>query len=254
MRRAIAIGFAAFAGLLVLGFVLPLILRWRANADRARCMDNLRRLTTAALNDKAFPAGTVVVADRPSEKRLSWVVPTLPRLGRAELANAIDHTAPWDADANRGPAATFLPGLVCPAVVSSPPAGGPAPLNYPGMAGVGSDAALLPADSPRAGVFRYDAPTPDAALRDGVSTCLVFLETAFQPGPWIAGGPPSVRALNPAQRPYLGTGRPFGGTHLGGANAAFADGSVRFFTDQTSPNVLEMLAAIADGQNPEISQ
>ena len=37
----------------------------------------------------------------------------------------------------------------------------------------------------------------------------------------------------------------FGGNHPFGANWAFADGSVRFFTDRTDPKVLLGLATIA---------
>jgi prepilin-type processing-associated H-X9-DG protein len=237
---------------------IPLILRWRTDADRARCQNNLRQLALAlsdyAQKHKEFPAGTVVVPGLPPEKRLSWVVSQLPRLGHPELEAAIDKTASWDAPANRLPADTFLVELVCPAIYALHPADNPAPLHYPGMAGVGPDAPTLPPDSPRAGVFRYDAPTPVAALRDGVSHCLLLLETGSNPGRWIAGGPASVRSLDPATRPYLGPGRPFGGGHPGGANAAFADGSVRFFTDQTSPEVLEVLAAIADGNPADNSQ
>jgi prepilin-type processing-associated H-X9-DG protein len=103
-------------------------------------------------------------------------------------------------------------------------------------------------------VFRYDAPTPVEALTDGVANCLVFLETAAEVGPWIAGGPTSVRPVDPATAPYVGPGRPFGGCHFGGANAAFADGSVRFLAERISPDVLELLAAIADGRQSVGSQ
>ena len=68
-------------------------------------------------------------------------------------------------------------------------------------------------------MFRYDEPTILTDVKDGLSNTLMLLETADQPGPWIAGGPPTVRPLDPANRPYLGIGRPFGGCHLGGANA-----------------------------------
>jgi prepilin-type processing-associated H-X9-DG protein len=80
-----------------------------------------------------------------------------------------------------------------------------------------------------------------------LSNVLLALETADRVGPWIAGGLASVRAIDPATRPYVGSGRPFGGAHLGGANAAFADGSCRFLAGAIAPGVLEMLAAMADG-------
>ena len=39
------------------------------------------------------------------------------------------------------------------------------------------------------------------------------------------------------------------GFHPGGANVAFADGSVRFLTDSTSPDVLTAMATRADGDS-----
>lgn len=251
MRRIVAVAVVFLPGLFLLCFIPPLVMRWRATADRARCVNNLRQLATVGLGDYAqkhteFPAGTVVNPDLPPEKRLSWVVPLLPRLGRPDLGNAIAQGAAWDAPANRGPADTFLAGMVCPTIFAEHPTDNPAPLHYPGIAGVGPDAAKLPPDAPHAGVFRYDAPTPLDALRDGVSNCLLLLETSADTGRWIAGGPASVRPLDPTMRPYVGPGRPFGG-HPAGANAAFADGSVRFFANSVSPNVLELLTGIDDG-------
>jgi prepilin-type processing-associated H-X9-DG protein len=254
MNRVVTFVVVGFGALVLIGVCVPLVMRGRASADRARCMDHLRQLRSAVLDGGAFPPGTVVVPERPPEKRLSWVVSTLSRLGRDDLAAAIDHAATWDADVNKGPANTFLPNVICPALVSGTPRDLPALLHYPGIGGVGPAAATLPADARGAGVFRYDAPTPIEALTDGVSNCLVFLETAARPGPWIAGGPSSVRPVDPATQPYIGPGRPFGGCHTGGANAAFADGSVRFLANGISPDVLELLAAIADGHQADNSQ
>jgi prepilin-type processing-associated H-X9-DG protein len=140
--------------------------------------------------------------------------------------------------------------LVCPAAVATKPAQGDGLLYYPGMAGVGPNAATKAFDEPGAGLFRYDAPTRVADVKKGLANTLVLLETADRPGPWIAGGPTSVRPLDPAREPYLGPGRPFGGTHFGGANAAFADGSGRFLSNSISPDVLERLACIAEPGGP----
>jgi prepilin-type processing-associated H-X9-DG protein len=237
-----------------LGLLIPLIVRYRDSAERARCLDHLRLVAAFALHDyyvekhKEFPAGTVVVRDLPPEKRLSWVVPLLTRLHRADLERTIDQTAPWDAPVNASAAKTLLTFMVCPSRGVDPRSGVPAPSHYPGIAGVGADAATLRPGAPRAGVFLYDAPTPLGVLQDGLSGSLLLLETSAGPGPWIAGGPATVRPVDPATKPYLGVGRPFGGNHPGGANAAFADGSARFLTDRISPDVLELLAAVADGE------
>jgi prepilin-type processing-associated H-X9-DG protein len=88
---------------------------------------------------------------------------------------------------------------------------------------------------------------------------LMVLETARDTGPWAQGGLTTVRGLDPEDKPYLGAGRPFGGTHFTenslfkrghslGCNALMMDGSVRFIADTTSPEVLEALATIAGGE------
>jgi prepilin-type processing-associated H-X9-DG protein len=154
----------------------------------------------------------------------------------------------WDVPPNRSAGQTFLPLLVCPAVEMTRPIDGSAPLFYPGMAGVGPDAARQPTSAPGAGIFRYDSPTLIVDVKDGLANTLLLVETADRPGPWIAGGPSSVRPLDPAKQPYFGPGRPFGGCHFGGANIAFADGSGRFLTDNISPSILERLATIADSK------
>lgn len=252
MRQAVAVVIVGVGATVAIGVLITLIGRSRANAERARCQDNLRQLANRYLLDEAkasnsFPAGTVAVDPKlPPERRLSWVVPGLARLGHDDVATAIDLTLPWNEGKNQTAGERFLVEMVCPAGVVDKAAGA-AVLNYPGMAGVGRDAATTAADKPGAGMFRYDSPTTIADVKDGLSNTLLLIETADRPGPWIAGGPTSIRPLDPVNEPYVGPGRPFGGLHFGGANTAFADGSARFFANSVSSGVLERLAGIADG-------
>jgi prepilin-type processing-associated H-X9-DG protein len=67
-------------------------------------------------------------------------------------------------------------------------------------------------------------------------------------GSWLQGGPATVRGLDPAQQPYLGPGRQFGGIHLGAGNFAFADGSVRAISESINPKIFEALSTIAGGE------
>jgi prepilin-type processing-associated H-X9-DG protein len=259
MRTIVIVAILTIGGVVLSGLLLTKIGHSRASAERARCQDNLRRICTQYIlpeleTTKMFPAGTVDVAKLPVDKRLSWIVPGLRPMNHPELANMIDLTAPWDSDANRAAGLTFLPVLECPAALDAVPGNGYGPLHYPGIAGVGPNAATKPVDALGSGIFRFGEPTHLADVKDGLSNTLMLLETPIQPSPWIAGGSGTVRSLDPAQRPYLGPGRPFGGIHFGGANAAFADGSAHFLADSISPRALELLAGIADGDKPQDSQ
>src|SRR5262249_40889016 len=153
------------------GLFLVAVPRWRSNAVRARCQDNLRQICKRYLLDEAqatesYPAGTVVVAALPPDRRLSWVVPGLTRLGDESVARSIDRSTAWDGEANKPMGKTFVADLVCPAIVTTGPADGLAPLTYPGVAGVGADAATKSPEAPGAGMFRYEAPTRVADVKD----------------------------------------------------------------------------------------
>jgi hypothetical protein len=217
-----------------------------------------KELRTAE-NVPAFPAGTVPNPALPPDQRLSWLVEVLPFLEQEGLYNRIDRAAGWDAGANAPAVRTPLTGLQCPdwGRESSPE---PAYLTaYLGVAGVGAAAPSLPAGDSHAGVFGYDRRTALSDVKDGTSNTLLILESSRDNGPWARGGAATVRGLDPAEQPYLGTGRPFGGTHFAenglfkrggsiGCNAALADGSVRFLPEGIAPHVLEALATMAGGE------
>jgi hypothetical protein len=72
--------------------------------------------------------------------------------------------------------------------------------------------------------------------------------------------PVGQRLLDSSDRPYLGSGRPFGGTRFAentlfskgksiGCNAALADGSVRFLSESIACEVLDALSTIAGGES-----
>src|SRR5439155_15062261 len=123
------------------------------------------------------------------------------------------------------------PYCYCPADAHRSTSALPYKTNFVGIAGIGKDAALLPITDKRAGVFGYDRFTRTADIRDGTSVTMMVAETALDTGPWLAGGPPSVRGLNPNVLPYIGKNRQFGGLHHGCVMVLFADGSVRFLKE-----------------------
>lgn len=229
-------------------------------AQRNFCLSNLRQLGLGLIWYSAqydsFPAGTIANDRLPPERRLSWLVVAWAFLD--QWSWLLDQSEPWDSTTNRvtrGHGIAEKPQavgrirlLTCPAAAGAADEHMPGWTWYVGVAGVGRDAPELPVGHPRAGIFGYDRRTRVADVRDGVSTTMMLAETASANGPWTAGGPATVRGLDPSRQPYVGRGRQFGGTHRGGVNAAFADGSVRCLSESIDPKVFEALATIAGGE------
>lgn len=244
----------------------------RRAAARSQCANNLKQIALG-LHDYAdahpstagadaqpdvFPSGTVFHPVLLPEGRLSWCVEVLPFIEQDALVRRLDLKAGWEAEAN---AAARVPLRIfhCPDWGRESARDPTCQTAYLGVAGRGSDAAGLPAGHPDAGVFGYDRRTPRSTITDGTACTLLILESARDNGPWPQGGPATVRGLDPREQPYLGTGRPFGGTHFAentvfgrgksvGCNAAMADTSVRFLNEDVAGHVLEALATIAGGE------
>jgi hypothetical protein len=261
-RRATIIGFVLLA-LVVTGLVLTYIpkVRLRANAEASR--NNLRVLGQFAAHNAdpnlkgkegkyptQIPPGTIYLADVAPENRLSWAVPLLPLMDQkknpvVELFPRIDQLQPWTAPRNQEAARTRLPGLLCPENPPDPRPDGFGVTSYVGIGGVGLDAAALPLGSPKSGAFRYDGPTPFERITDGLSQTLLFAETRNEVGPWLRGGPSTVRGLNDAPDALPLVGGQLGGYFPAGVHVAMCDGSGRLFSPRTTPRVLIGLATIS---------
>jgi prepilin-type processing-associated H-X9-DG protein len=251
----------------MLALLLPAIRLSRESARKGLCQHNLKELGLGVLNfeqaNKAFPAGTVVLKALPPEKRLSWYVACSPYvlLGQEWLVIKMDE--PWDSPANLRPKLGYhdAPDLSdnievdfrqwslarCPSTSSSSPPQTPDVASYIGIAGLGGDSPRLPAKNPNAGIWGYDRRTRSDDLKRRAASILLLAETAFQNGPWTAGGPPTVRGIIVDGEPVLGTGRQLGGNHPGGCNVAFADLSVRFLDESIDPQALAGMATLAGG-------
>ena len=87
-----------------------------------------------------------------------------------------------------------------------------------------------------------------ADISDGAANTMMLVETLLANGSWTAGGPATVRGLDPGRQPYVGPGKQFGGSHRGGVMVAFADGSVRFLRETVDARLFEGLSTIAGGE------
>jgi prepilin-type processing-associated H-X9-DG protein len=250
----------------VVGFTLAVMFHLREKSHRDTCADNLRQIGVA-LNAYAadhrdrFPPGTVPNPALPPEQRLSWLAGILPFLSEKapgglkgpELAGKIDYRQAWDAPANAGAGAAGVRLFRCPSDPSYAPQSRPGLTNYVGLAGVGPDAAALDKKDPRAGFFGYDRTITREDVTAGLSYTMAVAETARDLGRWAAGGPATVRGLDPDEELYAGPGRPFGGLHRGALNVLWADGSVRFVDASVSPHLFRAQATLA-GRAEEVPE
>jgi prepilin-type processing-associated H-X9-DG protein len=190
-----------------------------------------------------LPRGTPKeAAQLPVDQRLSWMATLLPyfeQFGGGGEDLALDK--PWNAPENdpttKRPVPVFL----------NPRLGGQETnqTHYVGMAGVGKDAAKLPANDPKAGIFGYDRATKFQDIRDGASNTIAVIGIEKNPGPWGQGGPSTIRGLS--EKPYIGGKDGFGG-QSGGVNVLMADGSVRFISNSIDDKVLEAMATKSGGE------
>ena len=118
--------------------------------------------------------------------------------------------------------------------------------HYVGVAGVGEDAARLPAGDARAGMFGYGRQTRQQDLLRGGANTIAVLGVQGRCGPWAEGGTATVRPLT--QRPYVNGPDGFGSGQAHGMVAGMADGSARFLSDKIAPELLDQLAAVRGGE------
>lgn len=222
----------------------------------AHCASNQRNVVLSILQyanvTGSFPRGTWPNADLDPDERLSWYFATLPYLDNEDLAKSIDQTGGWRAPENRSAAAQRIGVMSCPQAPRQIP-GGYVCTAYIGIAGLGVDASMLPRGHRRAGVFGYDRQTSLKDITDGASYTMILAESSRIHGSWLTGGYATVRGLDQSEQPYIGINRQFGGLHPdtdhgGGANFAFADGSVRFIPETIDSRVFEAFSTIAGGE------
>ena len=214
-----------------------------AAADGKRPLETLAEWVVAYQQRHGrFPAENPLARKRPPEQWLGWL---------AELAAAQEPNGPlplWDRPIDdplnsrfvRRRMETFLNPLGQGAAADGFPA-----THYVGMAGVGPDAAQLPRQHPRAGIFGIDRETTVEDVTDGLSHTLLIVGVAARPVPWVAGGGRTMRPVT--QEPYVNGPDGFGTGQPDGMFVALADGSVRFESRDVAGVVWRRMAAMADG-------
>ncbi len=239
---------ATFTAPVLVALLLPAVQQAREAARRTQSKNNLKQLAIAMHNYhdvyNYMPIGTEPNPTLKPEERLSWAWSILPFVEYANVYAAMDKTAAWDAPANRTGIDAEL------SVFQNPSQTGlrrnPSSGDYVGIAGVGADAATLPADHPKAGMFGYDRKVRLRDITDGTSNTLMIGDSSTPNLSMIAGGPESIRGFS--QSPYLNGPDGIGSPHTGIVQFVLADGSVRAISVDIDESVLEALATIAGGE------
>jgi hypothetical protein len=255
MRTYITIAVIGLVLFVLSGIGVCGVYKVREAAARTICSNNLHLLAKTVTDYEAsklrYPQATIPNDALQPEERLSWLVDILPYIESDARYSEFELEKGWQAPHNQIPGAGYLKIFLC------PPRNLPSPGNetdYVGLTGIGPDAALLPKESPRAGMFGYERTITKKDITDGTSTTILATETAVNNGPWAAGGPATVRYLDPNDQPYIGIDRPFGRLH--GAQlwagftspitqAVFVDGHVGRIGPDIDPRVFEALVTIA---------
>jgi prepilin-type processing-associated H-X9-DG protein len=240
----------AGSALTLVWIVVLIFPRLFAASERVECADNLRRLGLGVRlyydsHDKVYPPGTVSNPALKPEQRLSWMAALAPYLEQKDVrrpnqttfAQAIDYTVSWESPENRAVLHTKVPLFLCPAHPERDALPEDGLTTYVGFTGIGPDSPTVTKKSPLAGPFGYDRTISDADVTAGLSYTTLVTETTHDNGPWLAGGRPTLRWLDPDTNRYIGSGAPFGGCHEGGLNVLWMDGSVRFQSDAIQPEL-----------------
>jgi prepilin-type processing-associated H-X9-DG protein len=200
-----------------------------------QCRNNLKQIIIALYDYHdaygSFPPA--YIADKNGRPMHSWRVLILPFLEQKPLYDLYDLNEPWDGPNNRKLADVCVSIFNCPADNEEPST----MTSY--LAVVGPNTA-----------WPGSQPTCIMDFTDGTSNTLLLVEVANSGIHWMEPRDLHVLQMAPTVNPAAGQG--VSSLHPGGANAAFADGSVRFLPDNTSPEQLRAMLTRSGGESVEL--
>lgn len=231
----------------LVALLLPAVQQARSAARRTQSKNNLKQLGLAMHNYHDvyghLPFGTEPDTELDAEERLGLIYAILPFIEEAAIYDQLRQFSKkaWNSEDSAHLTSVEIPVLLNPGL----PADLPAATHYIGIAGVGEDAPELPVRHERAGLFGINRKTRFRDVTDGLSNTAMMTETTETDIPWAAGAK-GIRALT--QEPYINGPDGIGGPYPGGCNVLFADGSVRFISENIDPETMRRIAAMADGK------
>ncbi|MBC8291052.1 MAG: DUF1559 domain-containing protein [Planctomycetes bacterium] len=188
----------------------------------------------------AFPRATYQVDGQIDIPMHSWMSALLPHMGYEQVAGQIDRARPYDDAANFEAMSTVIPTFLVPDVDHQPTLRGLATSHF---AGVGGET-LTAAGRVDVGVFSRGVTLNEEALSDGASQTMLAGEITKALPAW--GEPGNWRTIDRGLNRQVSG---FGNAAGTGAHFLMADGSVKFFPNATSRDVLVRLST-RNGDDP----
>jgi len=267
------------------GLLLPAVQAARADAARAACANNLKKLG-AAMHDYHTAKGRFPMQLK-EPKQHGWIPQLLPHLGHEKLARDWNWGVNWWDAENKTNIAVRIPALECPAAPAERVATGTAgdqvgytaaTTDYSGVSGFPGGllkSGFVSENADNAGVFRLGPPCRTTDVTDGLAHTVMIAEDAGRPGLWQAGKKNPKTVIDDLNHSgawatgnaayltaYTADGQTSPGTaainasnadamyafHPEGAQAAFADGSVRMLRPTLNMSVYFALLTRANGE------
>lgn len=241
---------------ILIALLLPAVQQAREAARRTTCKNNLMQIGIAMHTyEMAFemmPSGTVnltgPIRNIAEGYHMSWIVQLLPAMEQAGLFGNVNFNEGAYAPFNAGSASTSIGTFLCPSDNRQSTGAS----NYAGCFG-GEDVAI---DMNNNGLLFLNSGIGYQEIRDGASNTILASEKIVPPGlkdlgwmsgtmatlrntgvsinsGWDIGGPAGTRGgpVAPMTAPSDTATSGFSSRHTGGAQCVFADGSVRFLSE-----------------------
>jgi prepilin-type N-terminal cleavage/methylation domain-containing protein len=273
----------------LVALLLPAVQQAREAARRTQCKNNLMQIGIALHNyemaRECLPPGSVdpnrPIRNEAKGYHVGWLVPTLPYLDQMNTYRAFNFADSVYSPANNGPRGVRISILLCPSN-STAALPGMGTTTYAGV----HHHVEAPIDIDNTGVLFLNSSIRFRDIGDGVSNTIFVGEhsdvdplgwasgtrATLRNGGFISGGGGGLRpGLATQVRPAFGApgvdpgakNAPlgaaeinvlevggFGSSHAGGAQFLIGDGSVRFISQNITPEVFQDLANRKDGALP----
>jgi prepilin-type processing-associated H-X9-DG protein len=220
-------------GGILVALLLPAVQAGREAARRSQCQNNLKQIALAMHNYhdtyRALPAQAVL--DENGQPMHSWRVAILPFIEQQALYQQYNFNEPWNSPANRALADVHVPAYACPSSAHGPNS------NETSYFVVYGDETM----------FAPNRWSSFADVTDGTSNTIMIVESDSLHVPWSE---PRDIPFNEMQFNLNVPDGELGvsSKHMGGANVAMGDGSVRFLNgDSVDEQTFRYLLMKADG-------